>query len=335
MVTLKDVAKKCGVSFSTVSKALKDSKEISSETIEMIKKTAEEMGYHPNIAARSLRTNRTYDIGVIFEDKTGAGLQHQYFAKILSGLQNSAQENNYEITFVSVSKSPNYDYLSHARARNFDGIAILSTEFSNPQIEKLIHSDIPTITLDYVYDNQHSAVISDNINGMTKLTEYIISQGHKKIALIHGEDTLVTRERKQVFTEICKNHNINIPAEYFIETLYHDSDKSEAATQKLLALPEPPTCIIYPDDYSALGGIKELNRQNIKPGKDISIAGYDGIMLTSIMVPPLTTYEQDGYKIGKTIAENLIAQIENKESFSPQKISISGKLLQGNTIAKI
>ena len=77
MITLKDIAKECGVSFSTVSKALKDSSEISKETIDFIKKKAEEMGYHPNIAARTLRTNRTYDLGVIFEDKTGSGLQHQ------------------------------------------------------------------------------------------------------------------------------------------------------------------------------------------------------------------------------------------------------------------
>ena len=84
MVTLKDIARECKVSFSTVSKALKGSPEISIETTDFIKKKAQEMGYHPNIAARSLRTNRTYDIGVIFEDKTGAGFQHQYFATIIN-----------------------------------------------------------------------------------------------------------------------------------------------------------------------------------------------------------------------------------------------------------
>ena len=100
MVTLKDIARECKVSFSTVSKALKGSPEISIETTEFIKKKAQEMGYHPNIAARSLRTNRTYDIGVIFEDKTGAGFQHQYFATIISGIQKVAFQKGYEMTFV-------------------------------------------------------------------------------------------------------------------------------------------------------------------------------------------------------------------------------------------
>ena len=87
LVTLKDIAKECNVSFSTVSKALKGSPEISGETIELIQKKASEMGYHPNIAARTLRTSKTYNIGVIFEDKTGAGFQHQYFAKIIRSVR--------------------------------------------------------------------------------------------------------------------------------------------------------------------------------------------------------------------------------------------------------
>ena len=199
LVTLKDIAKECKVSFSTVSKALKGSPEISVETTEFIQKKAHEMGYHPNIAARSLRTNRTYDIGVIFEDKTGAGFQHQYFATIISGIQKVAFSRGYEMTFVSGDSTKNYDYYSHALARNYDGVAILSCDYTSSGITQLVKSQIPTVSLDYFYDIEHAAVMSDYTAGIKELLEYVISCGHKKIAMIHGEDTLVTAERKKSF----------------------------------------------------------------------------------------------------------------------------------------
>ena len=169
MVTLKDIARECHVSFSTVSKALKGSSEISAETIKLVQDKAVQMGYHPNLAARTLRTNRTFDIGVIFEDKTGSGFQHQYFAKIISGLQKVAQEKGYEITFTSQARSDkNYDYYNHMKGRNFDGVAILSADFNQTGIQNLVQSEIPTVTLDYFYDKNHTAIMSDNEKGMTQ-----------------------------------------------------------------------------------------------------------------------------------------------------------------------
>ncbi len=335
MVTLKDIARECKVSFSTVSKALKGSPEISYETTAFIQKKAHEMGYHPNIAARSLRTNRTYDIGVIFEDKTGAGFQHQYFATIISGIQKVAFSKGYEMTFVSGDSTKDYNYYSHAMARGYDGVAILSCDFKSPGIEDLVKSDIPTVSLDYFYDMNHSAVMSDYSQGMVELLEYVISMGHKKIAMIHGEETWVTDQRIKTFKEICKKHGISAPAEYFAEGLYHDPVTSSAGTEVFLGLPEPPTCIFYPDDYAALGGIRELSSHDLKLGKDISIVGYDGIKLTSMMIPPLTTYEQNGEAIGRAMAEELIANIENPAAFVPKKELITGRLIKGGTIAKI
>lgn len=335
MVTLKDIARECKVSFSTVSKALKGSPEISIETTEFIQKKAHEMGYHPNMAARSLRTNRTYDIGVIFEDKTGAGFQHQYFATVISGIQKVAFSRGYEMTFVSGESTKKYDYYSHALARSYDGVVILSCDFTSSGIKKLVQSDIPTVTLDYFYDIDHSAVMSDYSAGMEELLDYVLSCGHKKIAIIHGEKTWVTDQRMETFKKVCRAHGIKEPEEYFAEGLYHDPVTSAAATEVFLSLPEPPTCIFYPDDYAALGGIRELNSHGLKPGTDISIVGYDGIALTSMMIPPLTTYEQNGETIGRTMAEALISKIENSGEAETKKEMISGRLIKGGTVVKL
>ena len=335
LVTLKDIAKECKVSFSTVSKALKGSAEISYETTQFIQKKAHEMGYHPNIAARSLRTNRTYDIGIIFEDKTGAGFQHQYFATIISGIQKVAFSRGYEMTFVSGDSTKNYNYYSHALARSYDGLAILSCDFNSSGIKELVNSEIPTVTLDHFYDTNHAAVMSDYTKGIEELLEYVISCGHKKIAMIHGEKTWVTEQRIQAFIETCSKHGIKVPQEYFAEGLYHDPVTSSAATEVLLGLKEPPTCIFYPDDYAALGGIRELNSHGMKPGVDISITGYDGIKLTSMMIPPLTTSEQNGESIGRTMAEALLDRIENPDSASPKKEMVTGRLIKGGTVVNL
>ena len=335
MVTLKDIARECKVSFSTVSKALKGSSEISLETTEFIQKKARDMGYHPNIAARSLRTNRTYDIGVIFEDKTGAGFQHQYFATIISGIQKVAFSKGYEMTFVGGDSTKNYNYYSHALARNYDGLALLSCDYNSTGIKELVESEIPTVTLDFFYDQNHAAVMSDYSAGIEELLEYVISCGHKKIALVHGEKTWVTEQRIETFKKVCEKHGLNIPPEYFAEGLYHDPVTSSAATEILISLPEPPTCIFYPDDYAALGGIRELSSHSLTPGKDISIVGYDGIKLTSMMIPPLTTYEQDGETIGRTMAEALLSKIEDPENYEPKKEMVTGRLIHGGTVVRL
>ena len=177
--------------------------------------------------------------------------------------------------------------------------------------------------------------MSDYSAGINELLEYVISMGHKKIAMIHGEKTWVTDERIQAFNKVCKAHGIDVPAEYFAEGLYHDPVTSSAATEVFLSLPEPPTCIFYPDDYAALGGIRELTSRGLTLGKDISIVGYDGIALTSMMIPPLTTYEQNGETIGRVMAEALINKIENPENFVPKKEMITGRLIKGGTVVKL
>lgn len=335
MVTLKDIAHECRVSFSTVSKALKGSSEISEETRSFIQAKAKEMGYHPNIAARTLRTNRTYDLCVIFEDKTGSGFQHQYFAKIISGIQSVAQKNGYEMTFTGRADNPSFDYYTHIKARNFDGVAILSADFKSEHIQEVIKSEIPTVTLDYVFDGMHTTVLSDNKKGMKELTEYVLSMGHKKVAIIYGEKTQVTAERLQVFDSVLSENGIKCPEERRVQGLYHDPITSQEATAMLLDMEEPPTCIFYPDDYAALGGIKELNARGLVPGKDISIVGYDGILLTSMLVPPLTTYEQDGCLMGNCIAETLIRKIEHPDADVGNSISISGRLIKGGSVVNL
>ena len=152
MVSLKTIAERCGVSTATVSKALNDHKDISEETKNRVKQTAEALGYFPNAAARALKTNRSYNIGVLFEEEAGRGLTHEYFSGVLNGLKIQAEKLGYDITFINTSPvGKKLSYLEHCKYRNFDGVVIVCARFQDNEVQELMSSDIPVVTIDYVH----------------------------------------------------------------------------------------------------------------------------------------------------------------------------------------
>ena len=334
-VTIKDIARECGISFSAVSKALKGSPEISAATIELVQETAKKMGYRANAAARKLRTKRSYDIGVIFEDATGSGLQHQYFASIFDALNISANQKGYNISFLNSVNRRQESYLSQAKYRGFDGVVVASTnDFLRSDIQELIHSDIPCCLLDYTSEKDCSSVLSDNENGIRQIIDYLISMGHKKIAYVYGDTSDVTNVRLEAFYDEMAVHNLSVPKEYVIKGIYHEPKSSESATRSLLALKNPPSCILYPDDFAYLGGMKALMEKNLIPGRDISVVGYDGIFLSSVLSPVLTTYSQNAKEIGNQLASLLIQRIENP-ALDFQIVRVKGQLREGQTVCRL
>ncbi|CCV64533.1 Transcriptional regulator, LacI family [Alteracholeplasma palmae J233] len=332
MVKIKDIAEACQVSIGTVSKALNRSHEISEETTRKIIKKANELGYVANSNARSLKTKRSYSLGIIYFDSTNSGLEHEYFSVMLNGIKKEAEESGYDVVLISnkIGGLKN-SYLSHAKYRGCDGVIIVSADFKNPKITTLVESDLPTVTIDHLFHNRTS-ILSDNVKGLETIVEYLHDKGHKKIAFIHGEDTEVTRNRLASFYRTCQKLKLDIPDSYIKEAQYHIPKYSGLATRELLALEDRPTCIIYPDDYSYLGGLTEIEKHKLKIGEDISVVGYDGIYLSRVLRPVLTTYVQDSNKIGMMAARKLIEMIENPKTYIPEQVVISGYLQQGKTV---
>lgn len=153
-ITIKDIATKCGVSASTVSKALNNYGDISPETAELIRKTAREMHYVPNTAARQLKTNTSHNIGVLFVDGMNSGLTHEYFSGILDAARDEAERLGYDITFIgkNIGGMP-MTYLEHCQYRKVDGVLIANVNFSDAGVIELVKSEIPVITVDYAFDS--------------------------------------------------------------------------------------------------------------------------------------------------------------------------------------
>ena len=309
MVSLKDIAQRCGVSTATVSKALHDQKDIGAETKNRIKKIAKEMGYLPNAAARVLKTNESNNIGVLYFDEAAMGLTHEYFAGVLNGIKAQAEMLGYDITFINTSPvGKKLSYLEHCKYRNFDGVVIVCARFQDNEVQELMSSDI----------------------------DYIISMGHKKIAYIHGQDfSSVTRDRLAAYYRALEKHGIDIPEEYVREARYLETEDVAKQTEYLLDLPDKPTCIIYPDDTAAIGGINVIRSRGLRIPEDISIAGYDGTRVSQMLSPKLTTIRQDTDKIGREAADRLISIIKKPKTALVERAVVEGILLEGESVGRI
>jgi LacI family transcriptional regulator len=333
MATIKELSIKCGVSVSTVSKALNGYKDIGDETKRNILKVATEIGYFPDSNARALKMKKTYNLGVLFSTMFNHGLRNEYFAHILASFNEYATSRGYDINFIEHNIGDRkMSYLEHCRYRNFDGVCIACADFLEKEVLDVVNSKLPVVVIDHVF-NEAISILSDNMDGMRQLAQYIIDQGHTNIAFIHGTNSSVTHNRLVSFFQVLKENNITIPRDYILEGVYRDSDSAAVLTQRLLELPKRPTCIIAPDDYSALGVMNAIRRNGLRVPEDISVAGFDGISLAQALEPKLTTIRQDTDKIGTEAAKQLISLIENPMSTSIANVFLKVQLIQGGSVA--
>ena len=334
MVSMKDIAQRCGVSVATVSKALNDQPDIGAETREKIHKVAAEMGYVTNSAARALKANRTFNIGILFVDEQNSGLAHEYFSSMLESLKVEVESRGYDVTFINRNVGQSRSYLQHCQYRGVDGVVIACVDFSDPQVLELVNSNLPVVTIDHVFNNRMS-VVSDNVQGMEALVRFAYINGHRKLAYIHGERTAVTENRLTGFYRACEALGIRIDDTLVRGSRYHDAETCEKVTRELLSGPDRPTCIFFPDDYSYVGGLNAIREKGLRIPQDISVMGYDGVQLADIVSPRLTTYCQDTRAMGKAAARGIIDLIERPRTTLTDRIVVPGRVRIRDSVARL
>ena len=334
-VTIKDVAAKCGLSISTVSKAFNNYADISAETREIVQRAAKEIGYYPNAIARTLKTNRSFNLGVLFQEEQGTGLTHSFFASVLQAFKFEAEKRGYDITFINHNIGWNgMTYLEHCRYRNVDGVCVVCASFYAPEVIALVDSDIPVVTIDHAFANR-SCVLSENMEGMKSLVEYAASLGHKRIAYVHGQKASVTENRITGYYRALAESGLEVHPEYLVQSVYDNPEAAAQAFKRLMALPMPPTCIIMPDDHAALGALDAAAEMGLRVPEDISIAGYDESRIAALTRPRLTTVAQDTERMGRQAAKYLIDRIENPRTAVSETGMIPARLIKGESIGPV
>ena len=327
LVRLKDIAEVCGVSVATVSRALNGLTNENRERTAFICQTARDMGYYPNAAARTLKTSRSNNLGILYEDR----MNHEYFSSLFDELRREADAHGYDLTFLGQGGFSESNYYEHARQRNLDGVIVVQADYDAAGIIRLATSSIPTVIIDHTYDGC-DCVTSDNRSSMDQIVRHVYARGHRRISFIQGEKGAVSRERLAGFYKACAELGIRVPVEYVREGHFHDPAGCTAFIRELLQMDEKPTCVLCPDDYSCLGALWLLESQGLRVPADISLVGYDGIRMSQMMTPRLTTYCQDTVQIAREVFTLIIDAIENPETHIPKQITVSGMLMEGETV---
>ena len=311
MVSMKDIAKACGVSVATVSKALSGQPDIGEQTRELICRTADSLGYMTNSAARALKTNRTYNIGVLFVDERRSGLAHEYFSAVLESLKVEAEANGYDITFINrnVGKKAT-TYLQHCQYRGVDGVVIACVDFNDPQVLELVNSRLPVVTIDHVFNNR-AAVVSDNVRGMEELVRYVYAKGHRRIAALTADpdDSSISQLRYSGYARALRELGIPPEEEDVICADDFTVESGCRAMRERLKRPADFTAVFAIADDMAIGAMRALRESGRSIPEDCSIIAIDGINVSEYIHPMLTTLCQPMTAMGTKSVELLLGVI--------------------------
>ncbi len=334
MVTIRELSARCGLSISAVSKALNNYSDISAKTREHVQRTAGEMGYVPNAMARALKTNRSFNIGVLLDDEYHHGLLHHFFVPVLESFKTGAEGRGYDLTLMNHNVgSRKISYLEHYRYRNLDGVFIACMDFEDPELLELASADIPLVTIDHPFEGR-AVVYSDNLNGIIMAVRHAAQAGHNKIAYIAGGPSDVTAKRIRGYRSAMEGLGLTIPAGYLAQSRYRDIPLTHKVTADLLGMSEPPTCILMPDDYAALGGMAAIREAGLSIPRDISVIGYDGMEILKYWQPRLTTIKQDTDALGRHAADLLLEQIEKSgQTREDKSLTVPAAFIEGESVA--
>lgn len=327
-ITLKKIAREFGVSISTVSKALKDSHEISEETRGKIKAFADYYNYKPNNLALQLRNQKTSVIGVIIPE-----IVHHFFSTVINGIEKYATEKGYNVMICLSNESYEKEVSNMGVLTNgsVDGLIVsIARETQQNQnfnhFEALITDDFPLVLFDRINDDiKCDKVIIDDIGGAFKATNHLIEIGSKRIALITTQDFITVGSlRREGYLKALRSQDVIVDE----SLIYKIDDKENLYDQikKVINVANPPDAILAVNEIYAAIALKISQEKGLSIPKDIAIIGFTSGLISEFTSPPLTSVVQHGYLMGEQAAELLINRIEHISPAEFQKTVISPDL---------
>jgi LacI family transcriptional regulator len=325
-VTINDVAKILNCSASTISRAFNDKYDIRKETRDQILTTAKEMGYSPNLMAKSLLKQCSNQIGVVVPE-----FINSFFPEVIIGIQEVFIKKGYLVLIMQSNESYETEMENVKAMENnmVDGLILsLSLETKNVDYYKeLIGRGFPLVLFNRVSNelNTHKVVI-DDYKWAFFATEHLIYQGYRNIFHFSGPKILsFSQNRIRGFFDAHKKHKLKIDDSHIIETGLLISD-GEREMEKLITTHNLPDAIFAVNDPTAIGAMKMLKEYGYKIPGDVALVGFTETKLAEQIDPPLTTVSQPTKEIGRTAALLLLNMIESKGVFVPQTVVMNGRL---------
>lgn len=336
MTTINDVAKRAGVSTTTVSHTINGTRKVSEELRERVFRAMEELDYRPNYLARGLRSGHTRMICLVVPD-----IANPFFAEISRAIEDAGYAKGYSVILAnSDSESEKEEsYVSAFISKQVDGVIFISAGGNSDTVRTLLDNKIPVVIADRELQGvETDIVLVDNHWGGYIATKHLIELGHQRIGCITGPSGLTpSSQRIEGYIEALREASLNLPPEY-IQTGNFQFDSGVIAMQRLLALPQPPTAVFACNDMMAFGAIQAARDQHVRIPDDISVVGFDNISLAATMFPALTTVDQGLVLIAERVTELLIKRIslQNKDGMDdkPVKVNLSPQLIVRQSTAE-
>jgi len=312
-ITLKTIATILGLTPATISKALRDSTDISEKTRALVKETAEKLGYHPNIMAKSLIENKSYILGVIVPD-----LSHSFFTDVARGIYEGARESSYE-TFIMVHdedaqiERKNLRFLS---ALNVDGILIAAVPgtLNNNLISRINERGIPFVCFDRIIDGlDFCAVTIDDEKAATQLVDYFVKRGRRDIVFIGPTiELFVAKGRYDGYRKGLEKYGIEFREDYVIECSITHEDAQEKM-QHFIDSERTFNAVMCVSGVNAFGTGKAILSSGLEIPNDVLLAEFGNNHIVHRLGVPFVTVEQYPYEMGQTAVNTLVDMIDNKK----------------------
>jgi LacI family transcriptional regulator len=324
MTTIYDVAEAAGVSISTVSHVLNETRFVSDETRAKVFAAIQQLNYRPNSLARAMVRQETLTIGLIVPDNA-----NPFFAEMARGIENHGFAAGYNVFLCNSDRSAAKElaYLDMLISKQVDGVIYMTSDMAKERVQPLQEQRIPVVTFDRQYDDTDT-ILLDNYQGGYDATEHLLQLGHTRIACISGPDA-GTRSNDRVLGYQAALATAGVASD---PLLLRASDwtfqSGYQQTQALLDLAAPPTAIFACNDVIAIGAISAVMARGLSVPQDISVIGYDNIMLSAFSTPPLTTMATPILEIGQRLCQLLLDRINGHLPPTPQVFNAVSPLLE-------
>jgi LacI family transcriptional regulator len=335
-ITIKDIAKALGLSTSTVSRALRDSYEISGETKKLVLEYAEKNNYHPNPIALSLKERRSRSIGVIVCE-----IANSFFSQTINGIESIAYNNGYNVIISQSRESADREMLNlqYLTSRSVDGLIIsVSTETKDFSFFKELNDrGMPIVFFDRIVDHIDThKVIVDNYKGAYEATTHLINSGYKRIATLSNPAVLsIAKERLAGYQAALTDNGI-VADEELIKYCQHGGmivEEVEQAVDQLLHLPQRPDAILASADKLTTNCLRILKARGFSVPDDIGLIGFSNTDLTELLDPPLSVIRQPAFEMGEIATSLLLQLIESKRPVTDfeTRVLTTELLIRGST----
>lgn len=312
-VSIKDVAKKAGVSISTVSKALNDKSSVSSSTIERIKQTAEDMGYVPNSRARVFATKETKQIVFIADIPKDTAFYNPHVFEIIMGLQHSVSKSGYSLIVESVEKKEALEYISSLYKKNMADALVVHASIITKRLESLIvKSNLPHLIIGQPdYQSTLSWIDTDNTLSGAIAIRHLLKKDYYPVAFVGGKaDDMISLHRFEGAERELKQNNLSFEEQYVLSTSSTIVSGMNAA-KKILKMEKPPRSVLCANSVIAFGMMQELRNQNVRVPKDIAVMTFDRYPFSDFTEPRVTSVDMNMYEIGEEAGSILIKNLSH------------------------